>query len=136
MGLYFGNVASTISTLLVTVTLFYIIVTIVQSNKIEKWGRRTAVLGIIGLLVCIFVATRDEYHISVQSSFDDTVSAGLFAVDSIQSTLCCIGGAVIAFSILSSVFVKKQKYRKIMFYVLGFAIIFKTLVIEISRLVM
>lgn len=82
MNLYFGNIFSIISTLLV---------------------------------ICIFAAIRDEYALSVQASIGTEVSPGLFALDSIQSNLSCIGGAVIAFCSLSSIFVRKQGYRKVMF---------------------
>jgi len=104
-----------------------------KHSAVEHWRRRIAVLTVLGLVVCCFVAARDGYHLSVQSSFDETVSAGLFTLNSIQSVLCCIGGGVIAFSSISSIFVKNKKYHKAMFFILSFAFIFKTLVIEISR---
>lgn len=107
-----------------------------KTKKINLWGRRIAVLALFGLALCCFVATRDNYHLSVQSSFDQTVSAGLFTLESIQSTVCSIGGAIIALASISSIFVKKQRYRKIMFFIIGVTMLVKTLVIEISRGVM
>jgi hypothetical protein len=84
-------------------------------------------------VVCCFVAIRDGYHLSVQASFDAAITAGLFTLDSIQSNLCCIGGAIIALSSISSIFVKNQKYRKAMFFILSTVILLKALIIEISR---
>jgi hypothetical protein len=133
MSLYFGNITSTLSTLLVAATLAYILFTIVRHKNVVHWGRKIAVLAVLGLVVCCFVATRDGYHLSVQASFDDAVTAGLFTINSIQSTLCCIGGAVIALSCISSIFIKNQRYRKSMFLVLSLTILFKTFIIEISR---
>lgn len=135
MNLYFGNFVTTASTILVLVLWAFIVYSVVKQKEVEHWGRRIAGLALFGLLVCCFIATRDGYHLSVQASFDDTVKAGLFTIDGIQSTLCCIGGATIFISSISSIFVKNQKYRKVMFYVLSGAIVIKTLVIEISRLV-
>lgn len=135
MNLYFGDLTTTVSTALVFVVWAYMASNIVNHKKVEYWGRKIAVLATLGLLVCCFVATRDGYHLSVQSSFDETVSAGLFTINSIQSTLCCIGGAIIAIASVSSIYVKKQKYRKAMFLVLSCTMLLKTLIIEISRLV-
>lgn len=118
---------------MVCAVVFYIIYTAIKQKQIEHWGRRISLLALFGLLTCCFVATRDSYYLSIQASFDTEVTAGLFKIDSLQSTLCCIGGAIIAFSSLSSVFIKSQKYRKAMFFVLSAAIIIKILIIEISR---
>ena len=133
MNIYFGDFVTTVSTLMVCAVVFYIIYTAVKQKQIEHWGRRIALLALFGLLTCCFVATRDDYYLSVQASFDSAVTAGLFKIDSLQSTLCCIGGAIIAFSSLTSIFIKSQKYRKAMFFVLSAAIILKIIIIEISR---
>ncbi len=133
MNLFFGSFVTTVSTILVLSALFFIIFTLIKQRHIEKWGRRVAFLALFGLLVCCFVAARDNYHLSVQASFDDSITAGIFTIKSIQSTLCCIGGAIIALSSISCIFIKNQKYRKIAFMVQSFAVVFKILVIEISR---
>lgn len=136
MNLYFGDFTSIISTFLVIGVFIYMGITIGKQNQITSWGKRIIILALWGLLICIFTAARDGYALSVQVSMGDQVSPGLFALDSIQSTLACIGGAVIAFCSLSSIFVRKQGYRKAMFFILSAAIIFKTLVIEISRILL
>lgn len=135
MNLLIGDFTTTVSTILVATAWVFIIYTAIKQKEITRWGRRIGALMLLGWIICCFVATRDGYHLSVQASFDDSVNPGLFTIDSIQSNLCCIGGAVIAFSGLSSIFVKNQKYRKVMFFVMSSAIIVKTLVIEISRMV-
>lgn len=131
--MYFENFIATMSTIMVILALVYIIYSAINNKKVKYWGRKIALLALFGLVICCFVAVRDGYDKSVQSTFDMSVKAGIFTLDSIQSTLCCIGGAIIAFSSLSSIFIKNQKYRKAMFFVLSSAFIFKTLVIEISR---
>lgn len=135
MNLYFGSFVSIVSTLLVIGVFVYIGITIAKRNEVQSWGKRITILAIWGLLVCIFVATRDGYYLSVQAAMDTAVFPGVFTLSSIQSTLCCIGGAVIGYCALSSIFIRKQRYWKAMFYILSAAILFKTLVIEISRAV-
>lgn len=136
MNLYFGSYVSIISTILVIGVIIYIGITTAKRNMVQSWGKRIAILVIWGLLVCIFAATRDSYHLSVQAAMEPAVLPGVFTLSSIQSMLCCIGGAVIAFCSLSSIFVRKQRYWKAMFYILSSTILFKTLVIEISRAVL
>lgn len=133
MNLYFGNMVTTVSTVLVLATWAFVAFTLVKHKSVEFWGRRVAILALLGLIVCCFVATRDGYHLSVQASFDASVTAGLFTIASLQSILCCIGGTIIAFSSISSIFVKNQKYRKVMFFILSCVIVFKTMIIEVSR---
>lgn len=133
MNIYFGDFVTAMSTLMVCLAIGYIIYTTINHKKIENWGRRVVFLALFGLLICCFVATRDNYALSVQGAIDGTVSAGIFALDSIQSKLCCIGGAVIGIAFISSIFVKNQKYRKNMFFILSITLIFKTLIIEVSR---
>jgi len=133
MKLYFGNAPSIISTLLIIGIFIYVGITIAKQKEIKSWGKRIAILALWGLLVCIFVATRDGYDLSVQASMSTSVLPGLFPLNSIQSSLCCIGGAIIAFCSLSSIFVRKQGYRKVMFFILSATILLKTLVIELSR---
>ena len=136
MKLYFGNVSSVITILLIVGVFIYMFTTIKRQNEINSWGKRIAVLALTGLLICIFAATRDGYDLSVQASIDHSTLPGVFTASSIQSILCSLGGAVIAFSIFSSIFVKKQWYRKAMFFTLSSVIIFKVFVIEISRIFM
>lgn len=134
MNLYFGNFVTTASTVLVVAVWAFIALNVFKHKSVEKWGKRIAALAFLGLLTCCFVATRDSFHLSVQASFDQTVASGRFAINGIQASLCYIGVAIIAFSSISSSFVKKQKYRKTMFFVLSCVIILKTSIIEISRL--
>lgn len=133
MNLYFGDFVVTISTVLVLMVWTFMVFNLVRRKKIEFWGRRIAVLALAGLILCCFVVMRDEYHLSVQASFDESVTAGLFSVNGIQSIICCIGGAIVFLSSFSAIFVKNQKYRKAIFFVLSCTIIIKTLVIEVSR---
>lgn len=134
LNLFFTNTATVISTILMFGVLIFSIKTIINQKKINHWGRRVALLFVLGLLVCIFAAIRDNYHLSVMNITNPNIAPGVFTAESIQSTLCCLGGAIIAFCALSSIFIRRQGYLKTMFFILSATIILKTLVIEISRI--
>jgi len=128
--LFLGDLWSILSTVLLLAVLIYIIITSTKHREIEKWGRKTLILAITGLLLCIFVVLRDDYAEALQDG------TGLFSLESLQINLAYLGGAVIGFSTLSSIFIRNQKYRKITFFILSGSIIFKIGLIEISRIVM
>lgn len=128
--LFLGDLWSILSTVLLLAVLIYIILASIKHREIKKWGRKTLILAITGLLLCIFVVLRDDYAEALQGG------TGLFSLESLQINLAYLGGAVTGFSILSSIFIRNQKYRKIMFFVLSGAIIFKIGLIEISRIMM
>ncbi len=83
VDMYFGDFATTMSTLMVCIATTYIIYTIIKQKQTEYWGRRIVLIALFGLIICCFVATRDSYNLSVQSIFDTTVSEGVFALNSI-----------------------------------------------------
>lgn len=132
--MYFSNATTSISTLLLISLLGFISYRLWSHKKVDRWGRQIAILSGFGLLLCCFAATRDNYHLSVQASMNTNIEPGLFTIDSIQSTLCCIAGAIIMFATLTSIFIKKQIYRKNMFFIISTAIIIKMLIIELSRI--
>lgn len=134
--LFFGNVPAVISTIVVIGIWSYIIITIQKRKQITNWRSRIAFITLCGLILCIFVATRDRYDLSVVAMTETEISGGIFAADSIQSYLCCIGGGVIAYSFVSAMLSRNQKYREIMFYLLSLTVILKTIIIEASRVIM
>lgn len=128
--LFFGDLWSTLSTVLLLAVLVYIAFTIAKQKKLENWGQRTLILALAGLTLCCFVVMRDDYVEALQGG------TGFFSLESIQICLAYIGGAVNGFAALSSIFVRNQKYRKVMFLVLSGSIIFKAILIEASRIIM
>ena len=68
MNLYFGDFVVTMSTILILLVWAFIALTLIRYKSVEFWGRRVAILSLLGLVVCCFVATRDGYHMSVQAS--------------------------------------------------------------------
>ena len=130
LTLFFGNPLAIVSTVFLLAVLGIIVCTAAKHRKIEKWGRRTFALAVVGWLLCCLVAVRDGLVDTMQGG------TGLFALTSVQISLASIGGFVIACSALSSIFVRNQKYRKVMFFVLSGAILFKAVLIEVSRIAM
>lgn len=128
VNLFFGDLWSILSSITLLIILIFTTLSIISNRKIELWGRRTLVLTIIGLALCCFAVMRDDYVTALQGG------EGFFALDSLQVNLSYAGGAINLIAGISSVFVKNQKYRRIMFFVLSASIIFKILIIEISRI--
>jgi hypothetical protein len=114
--------------------IVFIAITAIKQKGIKNWGRRIAILVFWGLAVCILAAVRDGYHLSVQASADSGVLPGLFSVGSIQSTVCCILGGILAVGSVFAAFVRKQEFRRAVFFVLSGAAVIKALIIEISKL--
>lgn len=135
INLFLGNLTSILSTTLLIIILVFILNSIINRNKITSWRGRLIILAFTGLLLCIFAATRDNYVLSVQGMIDGTGTSGIFSTDSFQSNVACLGGAIIAVSSLSGIFVRNEKYRKFMFFTLASTIIFKACIIEISRII-
>ena len=129
-NLFFGDLWSILSTLFLLIVFIYMVLVVAKHKKIELWGRKTFVLAVIGLLLCIFAVLRDDYATALQGG------TGVFPLESLQINLAYFGGAVIGFSTLSSIFISNQKYRKAMFFILSGAIILKAGVIEISRIML
>jgi len=127
--LFFGDLWSVLSAIGLLVVLVMIGIFLV-SRKSERWGRRILAVASAGLLLCIFAVMRDGYAESMMGG------TGLFDLGSLQIRLAYAGGAVIGFAVLSSLFVRNQNYRKIMFYLLSAAVVCKALLIEVSRILM
>jgi len=130
---YFGDSLRTLTTLLLLGVLGYMGITIGNRRKIAFWGKRVVTLAILGFIACIFAAARDGYHLSVQAANNPDSAPGLFAMDSAQSILGSLGGMLMVIGALSCLFVKKQTYRKAVFFILSVIITAKILLIEIAR---
>lgn len=128
--LFFGDLWRALSTVALLAVLTYIVFTAVKQKEIQKWELRTLILTLAGLALCSFVVIRDDYVEALQGG------TGSFSLESMQINLAYIGGAVNGFAALSSILVRNQKYRKIMFFVLSGSIIFKAILIEASRIIM
>lgn len=133
MARYFGDALSTLTTLLLLGVLAYISFTLGHRRKIALWGGRVGILSALGFLTGIFAAARDSYYLSVQASGNPNAAPGLFAVDSVQSIIGSLVGAMMIICAISCLFVNKQPYRKVMFFVISAMTLVKIIIIETGR---
>ncbi|HCZ24386.1 MAG TPA: hypothetical protein DHV05_06015 [Acholeplasmataceae bacterium] len=119
---------------LIVLLLLGIFLTFKHRQDVKHWGRRLFLLWSFGLFLCIVVAYRDAYYLSVMALTDDSVTPGVFAADSFQSTVCMILGGINMLTVLSALVIRKQSYMKCMFVILAIIIIAKICIIEFSMI--
>lgn len=134
MACYFGDALCTLTTLLIMGVMGFMGVTIAYQRRINSWGIRVGSLTIWGFLACIFAAARDKYYLSIQASTSPDVLPGLFAADSAQSVLGSLSGAILIITALTCLFIRKQPYRKVVFFIISAIILLKIFLIEIARI--
>lgn len=130
LNLFFGDGWTILSTILLILTMFYIVCVGINRKNSDRWGKKILLLVIIGLLLCIAVVYRDGYVTIMQGG------VGVFEMDSLPIYLAYIVASAIAISSISTIFVRNQKYRKIIFFILCGSIILKTVIIEVSRILL
>ena len=59
MKLYFGNIVTTITTIMLLILVWFIGGSIANRTNINYWGRRSLFLLAYGLTICCFAAARD-----------------------------------------------------------------------------
>lgn len=121
--LYFKNLFSVLTLGLVLGMAVFMILTFINRNKIQKWGRLTALFIIIGIAVSAVSAIRDQY----------AAPGAVFAMTSFQSTVCSVAGGLIILMGLVSIFFKNQNIKKGMLLSLFILFVIQVLTVEISR---
>ena len=135
MKLYFSNITSTITTILILILIAFMVYAFINRDNIQFWGRRILILAIYGLVVCCFAAGRDGLDITIQNAIEGTnIAGGIFELVSIPTIMGCIGAGIIIISAIVSLFTKSQNVREILFFIMCIGIIFKIVTVEISRI--
>lgn len=134
MKLYFGNTVTTLTTLMILALLGFIGGTVAHHADIAYWGRRTAVLLVLGLVVCCFAAARDGLDKTIQCTIDGSCAPGVFPLVSVPTVVGCIGALLIVIAAIATPIAKSQHARQILFYVMSAGAVGKILTMEISRL--
>jgi len=124
--LFFGDPISLTITLAVLAVFAIIALSFIKNKQITKWGRLVLVVILIGTAISGLSATRDAYM----------TSDAMFAVESIQSTLCSIAGGLIFLVGLTVLFVKRQSFREFGFFLISLLFILQVITIEASRIVL
>lgn len=136
MKLYFENVVTTATTLMILALLGFIGYSIFNRSNISYWGRRSAILLIFGLVVCCFAAARDGLDKSIQHSIDGSCASGIFALLSIPTIVGCIGALLIIIAAIGTPIAKSQKVREIWFYIMSGGAVLKIATMEIARMIL
>ena len=124
LGLYVGDVYAVLTFLFVVGLIVFSFSVMKARVRIGKWGRLVGVFILFGTLVSGLSAMRDKYG----------AADGLFAMDSMQSTICSLAGGLIFFIGILTLIIKKQSFRKGAFHVVSLLFIVQVLTIEVSRI--
>ena len=123
LGLYFGDVVSVITILLVIGLAVLAVLALKNGAKVTKWGRLIALFIVVGTAISALSATRDAY----------ATQQAVFAMDGMQSMICSIAGGAIYLTGIVCIFLKKQAARRIGFTAIAVLFAVQVLTVEISR---
>ena len=76
MKLYFGNTATTVTTVMILALLGFVGYSFVNRSSIQYWGRRSLLLLAFGLVLCCFAAARDGLDKTIQCAIDGSCAPG------------------------------------------------------------
>lgn len=128
--LYFSDTVTIISTLFLLGLLIFISIVLLNQKRIKSWKKITLVLFFLGLFLCIFVVMRDDYVSAMQGG------VGVFALNSPQIQLAYLCALFIGLFFIIIIFVKKQSIQKNIFFLFSLILLFKTILIELSRILL
>ena len=134
MKLYFGNTVTTATTLTILSLLTFIGHSVYYRDTVTRWGLRSAVLLVFGLLVCCFAAARDGLDKTIQHAVDGSCAPGIFPLVSIPNLVGCVGALLILIAAVATPIARTQKMREIWFYVMSIGAVLKIVTVEIARI--
>lgn len=130
LNLLSENNWSMVSALLVAAVVFFIVATFSRKETMKHWNIRTAILFLMGLLLCFSAVFRDGYIESLMGR------NGMFALDSFPILLASLIGGLILFLAVVALFCKKQTRHRSIFFIMSSLIMVKIVTIELSRALM
>ena len=136
MKLYFGNITTIVTTIMLLSLLGFIGYSVWNGINIKFWGRRSFFVLIYGLVICCFAATRDGLDKTIQYAIDGSCAPGIFSLVSVQNIIGCIGAIVIIIAAIATPIAKSQHIREFWFYVMSCGVLMKISIIEFSRIFM
>ena len=134
MKLYFGNIVTIVTTLLIFAMIGFVGYSVYYHESINYWGRRSVFLLVYGLVVCCFAVARDGLDQTIQYTIDGSCAPGIFSLISVPTIAGCIGAAIIIIAAIATPFAKSQQMREVWFYVMSGAIVFKIVTVELMRM--
>ena len=135
MKLYFGNMVTTVTTLMILSLVGFVGYSISNRSNINFWGRRSLFVLAYGLVICCFAAARDGLDKTIQNTIDGSCAPGVFPLISIPNLIGCIGAAMIIVAAVATPIAKSQRMREIWFYVMSGGVMLKIVVMEIARII-
>lgn len=135
MRLYFGNIVTTVTTLMILSLVGFVGYSISSRSNINFWGRRSLFVLIYGLVICCFAATRDGLDKTIQNAIDGSCNPGIFSLVSVPNVIGCVGAIIIIIAAIATPLAKSQHMREIWFYVMSGGVMLKVAVMEISRII-
>ena len=70
MTIYFGNMVTTVTTLMIVSLVGFVGYSISNRSNISFWGRRSLFVLVYGLVICCFAAARDGLDKTIQYMID------------------------------------------------------------------
>ena len=134
MKLYFGNMVTTVTTLMIVSLVGFVGYSISNRSNINFWGRRSLFVLAYGLVICCFAAARDGLDKTIQYTIDGNCNPGIFSLVSVPNIIGCVGAAIIIIAAIATPIAKSQHMREIWFYVMSGGVMLKIVVMEIARI--
>ena len=134
MKLYFGNVVTTVTTIMILSLVGFIGYSIINRSNIHFWGRRSLFVLTYGLVICCFAAARDGLDKTIQYTIDGSCNPGLFSLVSVPTIVGCVLAVIIIIAAIATPIARSQHMREIWFYVMSGGVMLKIVVMEIVRI--
>lgn len=115
--------------------LVYIGYSVINSNFVQFWGRRSAIVLIFGLVICCFAAARDGLDRTIQHAIDGSCEPGIFGLISVPTVIGCVGALLIIVAAVATPISKSQHMREIWFYIMSGGALLKILTMEFARII-
>ena len=128
MKLYFGNMVTTVTTLMIVSLVGFVGYSISNRSNINFWGRRSLFILAYGLVICCFAAARDGLDKTIQYTIDGSCNP-------VPNIVGCVGAAIIIIAAIATPIAKSQHMREIWFYVMSGGVMLKIVVMEIARII-
>ncbi len=115
--------------------LVYIGYSVINSNSVQFWGRRSAIVLVFGLVICCFAAARDGLDRTIQHAIDGSCEPGIFGLISVPTVIGCVGALLIIVAAVATPISKSQHMREIWFYIMSGGALLKILTMEFARII-
>ena len=136
MKLYFGNTATTVTTVMILALLSYIGYSFINRTNIQYWGRRSLLLLVFGLVICCFAAARDGLDKTIQHAIDGSCTPGIFPLVSVPTIIGCIGALLIIVAAIATPIAKTQRAREVWFFLMSGGVVLKIVTMETARMIL